>query len=161
MNLFTSTSSLGITLIVLAILTIILAVMVISLHLKLKKFLVGINSKNLDDSLTHVSGNLKDLQSFQAEMEKYLASVEKRLQKSTQSIHTVRFNPFKGTGGGGNQSFATTFINKEGDGVVISSLYSRDHVSVFAKPIIKYKSEYELSEEELRSIDNAKKGLND
>jgi hypothetical protein len=69
----------------------------------------------------------------------------------------VRFNPFKGTGSGGNQSFATTFLNEENNGVVISSLYSREHTSVFSKPIKNGVSEYELSDEEKESFAEAKK----
>ena len=144
---------LSITVIVLAIVTVVLLILVIILYMKLRKFLVGIDSKHIGDSLTVVSGDLKDLQKFRKELEAYLTTVESRIKKSVQSVKTVRFNPFKGTGGGGNQSFATAFLNEEGDGVVISSLYSRDHVSVFSKPIKKLKSEYELSDEERQAVE--------
>lgn len=138
--------------IILGVVVLALLVIVIMMHIKLRRFLVNIDSKNISDSLTFVSANLKDLQTFRKELEEYLTTVETRLKKSVQAVNTVRFNPFKGTGGGGNQSFATSFLNEEGDGVVISSLYSRDHVSVFSKPIKKLKSEYELSEEEKEAI---------
>jgi hypothetical protein len=81
--------------------------------------------------------------------------VEKRLKKSVQAVHTVRFNPFKGTGEGGNQSFATAFLTEDGDGVIISSLYSREHVSVFGKPVKKLVSEHTLSDEEKEALDTA------
>ena len=136
----------------LCVVTIVLLVLVIIMYMKLRRFLVGIDSKHIGDSLTLVSGGLKELQSFRKELEEYLTTVEKRLKKSVQSVNTVRFNPFKGTGGGGNQSFATAFLNEEGDGVVISSLYSRDHVSIFSKPVKKRVSEYELSDEEKEAI---------
>ncbi len=126
---------------------------------KLRKFLVHVDANNIGDSLTHVSGSLEELQKFRSELESYLATVEKRLRKSVQSVHTVRFNPFHGSGGGGNQSFATTLLTEEGDGVVISSLYSRDRVSVFGKPINKHGSDYELSDEERESLEIAKKSL--
>ena len=96
--------------------TIVLLVLVISMHRKLKSFLVNIDSRNIADSLLSVSTDLKTLQSFKTEIETYLSGVEKRLRKSIQSVHTIRFNPFKGTGGGSNQSFATTLITEEGDG---------------------------------------------
>ena len=150
---------LAIAVIILAIITIVLAVMVIMMWSKQKRFLVGIDSENISDSLTHTSTNLDDLQAFRKELEEYLATVEKRLRKSVQSVHTVRFNPFKGTGGGGNQSFATAFLNEDGDGVLISSLYSREHVSIFSKPIKKSASEHELSDEEKEALEEAKKGL--
>ncbi|MFA6295183.1 MAG: DUF4446 family protein [Candidatus Paceibacterota bacterium] len=145
--------------IILSIATLILLGLVIWMYIKLHRFLIGINSHNISDSLNHVSNNLKDLQGFRNEMETYLTSVEKRLRKSVQSVHTVRFNPFKGVGAGGNQSFATAFLTEEGDGVIISSLYSRDHVSVFSKPIKNHLSEHEMSDEEKEALDKAKNNL--
>jgi hypothetical protein len=142
--------------IILTIATLILLALVLWLFLKMRQFLIGINSKHIGDSLTAVSFDLKELQEFRGDLEKYLTDVEKRLRKSVQSVETIRFNPFKGTGGGSNQSFATAFVNEDGDGVVISSLYSRDHVSVFAKPIKKHVSEYELSNEEKETLERTK-----
>ncbi len=141
------------------VVSLILIGIVIWMYFKLRRFLIGIDSNNINESLTFVSTNLNELQDFRKEMEAYLTSVENRLRKSVQSVHTVRFNPFKGAGEGGNQSFATAMLNEDGDGVVISSLYSRDHVSVFSKPIKNHSSEYELSEEERESVEHAKKKL--
>ncbi len=145
--------------ITLTVITLVLIALVISLYSKLRRFLVPLDAAHIGESLNHVSENLKDLSQFKIDMEVYLKQVEKRLRKSVQSVHTVRFNPFKGTGGGGNQSFATTLLNEDGDGVIISSLYSREHVSVFSKPVVKSASEYELSDEEKESLENAKKEL--
>jgi hypothetical protein len=147
-----TTSQLFIALIFLSIITIALVIIVLWMYSKLRRFLVGIDSENISDSLTVVSRELKDLQSFRKELETYLAGVEKRLRKSVQSVNTVRFNPFKGTGEGGNQSFATAFLNEEGDGVVISSLHAREHIRVFSKPVVNRNSEYELSEEEKEAV---------
>jgi len=145
--------------IILSLVCIVLLILVIIMHIKLKRFLVGIDSKHIGDSLTSVSSDLQDLQAFKKDLESYLTTVEKRLKKSVQSVHTVRFNPFKGNGGGGNQSFATAFLTEEGDGVVVSSLYSRENVSVYSKPIKKHGSEYELSDEEREAIGKAKENL--
>ncbi len=133
--------------------------LVIHLHLKLKKFLAGSDVKNLDGTISEMKKSINDLQIFKKELESYLVSVEARIRRSVQSVSTVRFNPFKGTGSGGNQSFATAFMNEEGDGVVVSSLYSREHVSVFSKPIKAHKAEYELSDEEQNALDAAEKIL--
>ena len=154
-----SSNPLLIAVIILAITTIILLVLLILINRKLKRFLVGVDAQHIGDSLVNVSSDVRELQEFRVELETYLTEVERRLKKSIQSVHTVRFNPFKGTGGGGNQSFATAFINEEGDGVVVSSLYSRDHVSVFSKPVKKHGSEYELSDEEREVLEGAKQGL--
>ena len=47
-------------------------------------------------------------------------------------------------------------LNEEGDGVVLSSLYSRERMSIFAKPIKNGKSEYELTEEEKKLLEKAR-----
>ena len=145
--------------IVLSMATLVLLSLVIWMWLKLRKFLIGIDSADISQSLTFVSSGLEELKSFRKELESYLIGVEKRLKKSVQSVHTVRFNPFHGTATGSNQSFATAFLNEDGDGVVISSLYSRDHVSIFAKPVNKHASEHEMSEEEKQAMEEAKKNL--
>jgi len=155
-----TTNPLLIGFVILCIATIILLGLVIWMYIKLNRFLVGIDAHHIGDSLTSVSTDLKHLQTFRSDMEAYLTDVEKRLRTSIRSVDTVRFNPFKGTGGGSNQSFVTTLLNEHGDGVIISSLYARDHVSIYGKPIRKHISSHELSEEEQESLNNAKKGLN-
>jgi hypothetical protein len=137
----------------------ILITIIILLNLRIKKLLGGANSSDLETSIKKAHEEIKNLEKFRKELEAYLTGVETRLKKSVQSVQTVRFNPFKGNGSGSNQSFATTFINEEGDGVVISSLYSRDHVSIFSKPVKSHVPEFELSEEELESLEKAKKHL--
>jgi len=134
---------------------VILLIWNIRLEVKMSRLLRGKKARSLEGTINNLGKEVNVLHEFTQNMEEYLTSVEKRLQNSTQGISTVRFNPFKGTGGGGNQSFATAFINENGDGVVISSLYSRERVSVFAKPIEKLKSEYELTKEEKEAIKKA------
>ena len=130
---------------------------VIYLHVKLKRFLIDKHAHTMSDSIGMMDISIKDLQAFRKELEEYLTTVEKRVRKSVQAVHTVRFNPFKGTGSGGNQSFATAFLNEDGDGVVVSSLYAREHVSIFSKPIKKGSSEFELSDEEKTAVTEAVK----
>ncbi|MFA6432212.1 MAG: DUF4446 family protein [Candidatus Paceibacterota bacterium] len=145
--------------IILCIATLVLLGLVIWMWLKLRRFLVGVDANHIGESLQSVSGDLGELKTFRDELEKYLKTVEKRLRKSVQAVHTVRFNPWSGTGEGGNQSFATAFMNEEGDGVVISSLYARDHVSIFGKSLKKHGSEHELSGEEKKAVEEAKRNL--
>ena len=140
---------------VLTVAILILSIMIIDLKSTLKKFLIGSKTENLTESIESIQSSLKETEIFQEEMRNYLTTVEKRLKKSVQAVHTVRFNPFKGTGSGGNQSFATAFLNESGDGAVISTLYAREHISIFSKPVKKGISEYELSEEEKEAITGA------
>lgn len=148
-----------VVLIAMVVVNIVFLAIIAHMHMRLKKFLIGFDSKSVSDSLTFVGSGLRNLEGFREEMEKYLLGVEKRLKKSVQSVHTVRFNPYHGTGDGGNQSFATALLNEDGSGVVISSLHSRDHTRVFSKPIVNFKSEFELSEEEKDALERAKSDI--
>jgi hypothetical protein len=136
-----------------------LSIWIMQLERKIRNFTKGKNGKSLEDSMVMVKKGQDDLIKFRKDMEQYLIGVEKRLRKSTQSIETIRFNPFKGSGAGGNQSFATAFLNEDGNGLVMSSLYARDRVSIFSKPVKNFTSEFELSDEEKRVISDTKKKL--
>ncbi len=142
--------------IALVILIIILIIYLIYINKKINSFLVDKKAENIGDSIMTITKYIKDNDSFRKELENYLETVEKRVKKSTQAIYTVRFNPFKGTGSGGNQSFATAIISENGDGVIISTLYSREHVSMYAKPIKAHEPEFELTIEEKEALQKAR-----
>lgn len=149
----------NVLLILSALLVLILVGWIVRLEIRLKHLLVGSGSKNLDDSLNAITKDIADLQKFKAEDEKYLITVERRLKKSLQAVETLRFNPFKGSGTGGNQSFATAFLNEKGDGVLLSSLYAHDRMSIFSKPLSNFSSQFELSEEEADAVKKSKESL--
>lgn len=132
---------------------------IIRLEIKIHRLLLGRNSRSLEDSIVEGHRNLEKLNEFQKEAIQHFINVEKRLKRSIQAVETIRFNPFKGTGEGGNQSFSTSFTNENGSGVVISSLYSRDRVSIFSKPLEKFSSTFELTEEEKEVIKISKNNI--
>jgi len=68
-------------------------------------------------------------------------------------LGVVRFNPFSDVGG--DQSFAIALVDGHGNGVVISSLYGRHDIKVYAKPLKKWESEYTLTDEEKQAIAHA------
>lgn len=131
----------------------------IRIEVKMRRLLQGKNGKTLEDTIVDAHKKLENLSEFQKNSLAYFSDIEKRLTRSIQAVETVRFNPFKGTGDGGNQSFSSAFVNEHGNGIVVSSLYSRDRVSIFSKPIKKFASEYELTPEEKDVLTGAKAQL--
>lgn len=97
--------------------------------------------KNLEGKFGNLSERLEDLR--------------KESKFSVQKLGIVRFNPFSEVGG--DQSFSIALLDGNDNGIVITSLYSREGNRVFAKPIKKGKSEYSLSEEETKAIQRAMK----
>jgi len=130
-----------------------LGIWIFLIELRLKKFFRGKGAKDLENVLISLGDELKKINVSKEEIEKYLGTVERRLKKSIQGAGIIRFNPFEDAGS--NQSFSIAFLDELRNGVVISSLYSREKVNVYAKPIKEGKSEYPLSEEEKGAIKNA------
>mgnify|MGYP001562804984 CR=1 FL=1 len=126
---------------------------------RMSRLLRGRSGKSLEDVVVKSAEDIEKFRQFRKEIEEYLGTVEKRLGKSVQGVGTVRFNPFRGTGDGGNQSFASAFLDEHGNGVVFSTLHTRERMSIFAKPLKDGKSEYELTGEERRAMQKAKEKL--
>src|SRR3972149_6302891 len=78
------------------------------------------------------------------------APVEEQARKAVQRVGLVRFNPFEDTGS--NQSFALALLDEDGDGVVVSSLHSRNAPRLYAKPVVAGGTEAALSAEEAEAL---------
>ncbi len=120
------------------------------LEWRLKRLLAGKNGASLEEAIVTLAENVSETDQTNEEIQVHLIRMEERLQKSVQQVKTVRFNPFSDQGG--NYSFAISLLDEHGDGAVISTLYSRDKTSVYAKPIKNRQSEYELSAEEKQAL---------
>ncbi len=129
------------------------AVWMIITEKRLKRFFLGKKAKDLEDTIISLEKDTADLKREKEEMQKNIAILNSKARESIRGIETIRFNPFPDQGS--NQSFAIGMLNEKGDGVVISSLYSRERMSIFAKPVKNKKSEYELSAEEKEALKKA------
>ena len=105
--------------------------------------------ENFDEILNHFQNLKKDFEKISKE----LADLKKENQFSVQKIGMIRFNPFSEVGGG--QSFSVALLDANNDGVVITSLYTREGNRVYGKPIKNSQSEYQLSDEEKNAINKA------
>lgn len=139
---------------IISFLTLVLIIWMITLEVRLKKLFAGTKAKNLESLMVELGTIISNVEKRQEEVNKHLSNIDSRLDKSIRKIETKRFNPFADAGS--NQSFAMALLNDEGNGVVLSSLYARDRMSIFAKPINNGKSDFELSNEEKEVLEKAK-----
>lgn len=130
-----------------------LCAMIFKLNGRVTKLLEGRNAKTLEDTLIHIINEIKRMNAVQESTESIMKDINKRLKTSLTGVGVVRFNPF--TNSGGNQSFAIALLDEHGNGVIISTLYGREKTSIFAKPISKFKSEFELTKEEDEALKKA------
>ena len=120
---------------------------------RLKRFFLGRKAKDLEDTIIILEQEIIKLNKARDNIEKEIVAINTKLKKSIRGLEAIRFNPFPDQGS--NQSFAIGMLDEEGDGLVISSLYSRERMSIFAKPVKNGKSEYELSTEEKEALRRA------
>ena len=88
------------------------------------------------------------------ELKSRVGALESALPKDIRRVGLVRYNPFSDAGG--DQSFVLALLNDFTDGVVITSLYGREVNRIYAKPIQRGGSTYQLTAEEKTAIENAK-----
>ncbi|GAC1427654.1 MAG: hypothetical protein NVSMB5_22420 [Candidatus Velthaea sp.] len=69
-------------------------------------------------------------------------------------IGFVRYNAFTDTGS--DLSYALALLNKGGDGVVISSIWSREETRTYGKAVTNFNSAQDASSEELAAIAKAR-----
>ena len=135
---------------------IILAVWVFILRKNFRKIFGGSSAGGVD--LEKVLLELRENQNISAtnfeELKKRIKVLEEAMPKNISRIGLVRYNPFSDAGG--DQSFVLALLNDKNDGVVLSSLYGREINKMYAKPILGGKSQYQLTAEEIKAIENAK-----
>lgn len=84
--------------------------------------------------------------------------LESNLKKCIQKVGLIRYNAYGDTGS--DLSFTMALMDSEDNGVVVNGLYSRESSSIFAKPLVKGDTKYNLSAEEIQAIDIARTSSN-
>lgn len=128
---------------------------VYSLNRRIKKLTTGTNGKNLEETIYQLMEDHTIFQRRMESMEQTTGRIDTEIKSSLRGVATIRYNAF--TDVGGKQSFATALLAEDGNGVVISTMYSRERVNIYAKPIVNFVSEYELSKEEVQALKEASK----
>lgn len=139
------------------VLALVACTLVLLARRRLKRLALGKNG-SIEESMAVLLRESKEMKEFRTELEYYLKHAEARLRTSVRGVGVVRFNPFTG-GQGGNQSFSAAFLDEEGSGVVLSTLYARDRVGVYGKPLEKGVSHFELSVEEEEAVAKAQASI--
>lgn len=99
---------------------------------------------------------LKEFEDLKKEFEKVSLELQKMKEENKMSIQRVgiiRYNPFSNTGS--DLSFSIALLDGSNNGIVITSLYSREGNRVYGKDVKNGKSEYSLSGEEEKVIKKA------
>ena len=132
-------------------------IVVLLIQKRISKIFKSANAPDIERLLGLHSKTLENLLKFQAQSNLDMQVLDNRIKEKMRSAPTLRFNPFQSGGEvGGNQSFSSVFADEKGDGVIITAMHTRERTNVFAKPLKNWQSQYEFSEEEKTTLNQAK-----
>lgn len=126
-----------------------------SLRKRWQTIFAGKEGSDLEKLMNEITESFALSKKEITEQARRLKTVEGFLPQTIQKISTIRYNPFKDTGG--DQSFSIAILDGENNGVVISSLFARDGNRIYAKPIEAGASKFELLAEEKEVLKRAVK----
>lgn len=123
----------------------------IDLQKKVKTLFGGEAAENEKDLLKNLARRVSKNEAKLEELEPRLKLVEEISKISVQKVGFLRFNPFNDTGG--DQSFIAVWLDRKNNGLMISSLYMREGVRLYAKKVEDGKTKQQLSEEEKKLLE--------
>lgn len=134
----------------------IITIILIRTLLHYNSLTANVSKKDLLSALNHLisvsSQNTEDINSLSGQFAHDVLENKKHLQR----IGFSRYNPFTDTGG--DQSFSAALLDDNGDGIMISSLHSRENTRLYAKKVHGGKvASQALSKEEKEVLNEALK----
>lgn len=123
------------------------------LEKKYRKFMRGINTKNLEtlvvDYLDKIDGVGDNINNIKNDIEQ----IDNYLKKCVQKTAVIRYKAFDNVGS--DLSYSIAFLDRDDNGVILTGLYGRNQSTAYAKPIDKGISRYDLSKEEIEVLNKA------
>lgn len=124
-----------------------------------KVFLAGKNGADLENFILEQKKELDTQKKNLSHLASAHAQTKNLAFSGIHQVGMLRFNPFRDIGG--DQSFSLALLNGQKDGIVISSLYSREGVRIYAKTVKNGTAvKYPLTKEEETAIEIAGKKKN-
>lgn len=111
------------------------------------------NGKDFLELLRENNKKVEDIELINKELKENIDELERKTNKCMQKIGFIRYNAFKDTGS--NLSFALAILDRNNTGIILNGIYSRETSNIYAKSVENGKSEYRLSEEEIKALNEA------
>ncbi len=127
---------------------------------KLKKnyntFMSGEDGKSLEQTIMERFSEVDSLKEHAKSIDEHLGKVDGILLNTYTKMSLVKYDAFQEMGG--NLSFIVVLLTSSNDGFIINSVHStREGCYIYGKKVIKGKCEIDLSEEERRALEEAKR----
>lgn len=127
------------------------------LQSRMNQLLGGLNSKgNLAETVEHYFTSVRNTENQLDAIQKNYKRLSSIAAASIQKTAIIRFNPFKTTGG--DQSFVLALLDNHDNGLLLTSIHSREGTRVYIKPVQYGSSDHTLSKEEQSALTTAQSG---
>lgn len=139
--------------VLLFIVVLILLNTVSKLEKKYKKLMKGTTNKNLEEL---INNKLDEISSATEKADMAINKCEeldKNLKDCVNKVAIMRYKAFEDVGS--DLSFSIAILDSYNDGIILTGIYARNDSTVYAKPIDKGISRYDLSEEEKHVLNEA------
>lgn len=129
------------------------------LETRYRKLTRGSNNKNLEEIIVGYLDNIDEIKSLAENIRSENKELENKVKGCIQKVSMLRYKAFEDVGS--DLSFSIALLDSNNDGVMLTGIYGRNDSTVYAKPIDKGISRYDLSDEEQEVLDNAIKQIYD
>ena len=126
------------------------------LYRKYDRFMRGKDMESMEDTIMSQIDRLEKLEASDEENKKQMEQIVENLQSVYQKTGLVKYDAFREMNG--KLSYSLALLDKENNGILINSMYSREGCYSYVKEIIKGESYINLSEEEEEALKLAVNG---
>lgn len=92
------------------------------------------------------SNNTKDIKTLRSDIQEIVEASKLHIQR----VGLIKFNPFSETGG--DHSFSLALLDGNKNGIIITSLHTRERTRLYLKDVASGKAKIELSKEEQKAL---------
>jgi len=117
----------------------------------------GVTKVNLEALLGRFLDQTKEVRESHQKVEQEMTELKETIGRKKGNVGIFRFHAFDHEGS--DLSFSIAVIDDLETGFVLTSIYGRHESRVYAKPLEKGKSIYNLTSEEIEAIERAKKSF--
>lgn len=146
--------------IVMMILIVILFIMVIvafkslgKVENRIRRLTRGVDNKNLEQLIESYFDKIDESKEKVDTLEGNFNQLNTQLKSCIQKTAIIRYKAFEDVGS--DLSFSIALLDEYNNGMIITSIYSREDSMVYGKPIDRGISRYDLSEEEKEVLNKA------
>ena len=113
----------------------------------------GKDAETMEDSILNFFERIESLEDAERKMHRDIRDIKENLKITYQKTGLVKYDAFREMSGA--LSYSLALLDKENNGILITSMYSREGCYTYAKDIVKGECKINLSDEEAEALKQA------